>query len=356
MVFVLGPRQVGKTWLAKEIAKSFQKTLYLNYDNTKHREIIKEQAWLPDLDLLIFDEIHKMPDWKNYLKGVFDVKPDTMRILITGSARLDAYRQVGDSLAGRFFRHRLLPLSMSELEQTEYSGDFDRLFERGGFLEPFLADSNTDAERWRDTYGDSLLRKDVLHFADVDNYLAMSQVFGVLKSKIGSPISYSSIARDVGISPITAKRYIGIFEALYMVFQVKPHATKIARAILKEPKFYFYDYGLISDPGARLENMIALGLHKNLALQHDTTGKRKTLTFLKTKDGKEIDFAIIGSDHQIENIIEVKTSDKNVSKALRYFSDKYQLRALQIVKNLQIERKDGALIEVRRASDWLRTL
>ena len=115
MVFLIGPRQAGKTWLAKEVMKSFKNSLYLNYDSIDDKKIIDLQTWNPELSLIIFDEIHKKSDWKNYIKGVFDTKNNNTRILITGSARLDVYDQLGDSLAGRYFRHRLLPFSYKEL-------------------------------------------------------------------------------------------------------------------------------------------------------------------------------------------------------------------------------------------------
>src|SRR5262245_9070273 len=98
MVILVGPRQAGKTWLAKNIASQFSSPLYLNYDQLSDRQTIEAQNWLPSIDLLILDELHKMPAWKNYLKGLYDTKPESMRILITGSARLDIFNHIGDSL------------------------------------------------------------------------------------------------------------------------------------------------------------------------------------------------------------------------------------------------------------------
>jgi len=118
MVFIVGPRQVGKTWLAKKVMEEYKNPIYLNYDNSDHREIIKRQSWLSDVDLIVFDEIHKMPKWKNYLKGVYDTKLDDVHMLVTGSARMDAFKKVGDSLAGRFFVHHLFPFTVSELKSA----------------------------------------------------------------------------------------------------------------------------------------------------------------------------------------------------------------------------------------------
>ena len=153
MVFLTGPRQVGKTSLALAIAEEYASSVYLNYDNFSHREIIKQMDWLPDTRFLILDELHKMEDWKNYLKGLYDTKPTTLHILVTGSARLETFRQSGDSLAGRFFRHRLNPLSLAEIPDAS-EPMLEQLLQRGGFPEPFLAESPDDSNRWRLQYID----------------------------------------------------------------------------------------------------------------------------------------------------------------------------------------------------------
>ena len=295
-----------------------------------------------------------MRGWKNYLKGVFDTKPDDMHILVTGSVRLDAHRCTGDSLAGRYFTHHLMPFTLAELEGTEYAGDLERILERGGFPEPFLGDHVPDALRWRNLYGDTLLRDDVLDFTSVENVLAMRQVFQLLRHRVGSPVSASALARDVGVSPITVRRYISIFEALYMVFSVRPYTHKISRSILKEPKIYFYDHALVEDnQGAQFENMVAVALFAHILRRDDRTGSRGRLAFLKTKEGKEVDFAVVNEKNKLERIIETKTGDGAINPALRYFSEKYNIPGVQVVKNLRMERSDGPLLEIRKAEMFL---
>ncbi len=355
IVFIIGPRQVGKTWLAKEIGKKFKKTVYLNYDRLEDRDIIKNESWLANTELLILDELHKMSGWKNYLKGVYDTKEEGQKIIVTGSARLDTFRQSGDSLAGRFYIHHLLPFSMSELKDEEIGQDIERFLERGSFPEPFLANNKTEAKRWRSQYVDGLIRVDILDFEKIYDFKAIQTVFELLRRKIGSPVSYSSIAHDVQISPTTVKKYVQIFEALYIVFRVTPYSRNIARSILKEPKIYFFDNGLvIGDDGVKFENFTALSILKHVYGKNDYTGDKYELKYFRTKDGKEVDFAII-KNNKIKKIIEAKKSNQQLSKNLKFFSDKYKLKGAQVVKELKREKLIGN-IEILKAENFLKEL
>lgn len=354
MVILTGPRQVGKTSLALEICKGFERSVYLNYDSFEDREIIHKAGWIPDTELLVLDELHKMNGWKNYLKGVYDTKQKHLKILVTGSARLDTYRRSGDSLAGRFFRHRLNPLSPAEISNPEDSM-IERLMERGGFPEPYLADSVQEADRWRLQYVDGLVRTDILDLERVHNLRAIELTLELLRRRVGSPVSFTSLAGDVNCSPNTIKRYIEILEALFIVFRVTPYHKNIARSLLKEPKIYFYDTGMVKgDDGLRFENMVAVCLLKHLNAIEDYDGKRAELGYLRTKEKREVDFVVSIEDKPI-SIIETKTTKSDVGPHLKYFHKKYGLVALQIVRNLRQEHMDDG-IEVRRAGDFLRSL
>ena len=356
MVFIVGPRQVGKTWLAKEIGKNFNHPVYLNYDSTEDRQIIRSESWPQKTDLLILDELHKMKGWKNYLKGVFDTKQLQLKILVTGSARLNTFRQSGDSLAGRFFLHRLLPFSLSELKDAgQINFDIDRFLERGGFPEPFLVEAEEDADRWRNQYYDGLIRTDVLDFETIHNFRAIQLVLDLLRRKVGSPISYRTIAEDVQLSPATVKKYIEIFENLYIVFRVTPFSKNIARSILKEPKIYFFDTGLvIGDAGAKFENFVAGSLLKHAFGNVDYFGKETALQYLRTKEGKEVDFALVKGE-KIAELIEVKLADGTLSKNLKFFSEKYRLKGLQLVKELKREKSIGK-VDIVLADAYLKSL
>ncbi|MBA3958452.1 MAG: ATP-binding protein [Parachlamydiaceae bacterium] len=355
MVLLAGPRQAGKTTLAKSIAKDFTSSLYLSYDRLEDRKIIQEESWLPSVELLVLDEIHKMSNWKNYLKGIYDTKQPNQKILVTGSARLEIFNQVGDSLAGRFFLHRLMPLSPAECEKMDVSYSIDHFLERGGFPEPFFSETLVDANRWRLQYVDSLVRHDVLDFDNIHNIRAIQLVFELLRKRVGSPISYKSIAEDVNISPTTVKKYIEILEALYIIFRVTPFSNNIARSLLKEPKIYFFDAGLVNgNGGARFENFVAGCLLKHVFGKIDYEAERYALHYLQTKEKHEVDFALVRED-AIEKIIEVKESDSVTAVGLNYFHAKYNFEAIQVVRNLKREKREGA-IEIVEARNFLKSL
>jgi hypothetical protein len=354
MVFLTGPRQVGKTHLALTLLKRYPNGVYLNYDNLKDRAIITGAAWLPAMELLVLDELHKMDGWKNFIKGIYDTRPSNQKILVTGSARLEAFRQSGDSLAGRYFSHRLNPLSVAEVPDPSEK-TIDALMSRGGFPEPFLAGTDLDADRWRMQYTDGLIRTDILDFERIHDLRAMQLLLELLRNRVGSPVSTASLAQDVTCSPNTIKKYLEILESLFIVFRVTPLHHNIARSILKEPKIYFYDTGMVrGDDGPRFENMMAVCLLKHVNAIEDYRGRRAALHYLRTKEKKEVDFAIVEENQPIR-IIETKLSDDRPSASLRYFHEKYGLEAVQVVRHLGQERMAGK-IAIRRALNFLREL
>lgn len=355
IVLLVGPRQAGKTWLAKNIANNFTNSIYLNYDQAKDREIINKQAWLSNTELLILDELQKLPGWKNYLKGVYDTKPTQLRILVTGSARLEIFEQMGDSLAGRYFKHRLLPFSATELTKTGYPVDVTRLLQRGGFPEPFLEPEEINAERWRQQYMYSLLSTDIFDFDKIHNLKALQLIMQLLRTMVGSPVSYQALAEDTAVSPTTVKKYIQLLEALFVIFTVTPYAKNIARSLLKEPKIYFFDTGLVQgDNGAKFENMVAVSLLKHVYGKNDYLAENYQLHYLRTKDGAEVDFALI-KNGEVEQIIEAKFADDKVSKHLLAFQKRYNYPALQIVYDLRNEYRVGD-IEILKAEGYLKRL
>ena len=358
MVFLTGPRQVGKTTLSQQLMVQTGGQ-YLNYDVAADRALILKQRWRPQAALLVLDEIHKMPHWKSWLKGVYDGKPAAQRLLVTGSARLDTFRQSGESLAGRFFGIRLHPISVREwCEQTGAQADaaLTHLLERGGFPEPCLAESLEQAERWRRQYFDGLVRDDVLEFSRIQEVNTIKLFAQMLRSRVGSPLSLASIARDLAVSPVTLKKYLDILEALFVVFVVRPWHDNIARSVLQAPKVYFYDTGLVEgDEGIRFENLMATALLKHVQWQHDVLGQETGLHYIRTKDDAEVDFAL-SEKKQLTQLVECKLSDDKPHRGLRRFALQHPAaQANQVVRNLRHSYSLGDL-SLRRADEFLNGL
>lgn len=363
MVFVTGPRQVGKTYLAKQIMTEFQNPQYLNFDNILDQKIIIEQSWKSNADLIVFDEIHKMKDWKIYLKGIFDTRKNNESILVTGSARLDTFRQTGESLAGRYHHLRLNPFSVKELSETLSPYNSIETFNNySGFPEPLLKSLSKNenavefSNRWRNQYYTDLVREDILEFGKLQEIRAIKNLLEMLRHRGGSPLSYKGLAEDLQISPTTVKRYIEILESLYIVFLVKPFHKNIARSILKEPKLYFYDSSYIIDnEGIKLENTIAIHLLKHTQYLHDTKGEDISLFYVRTKDKKEVDFVIVKNE-KLRDFIEVKLSDRKISPNLLYFLNRYgNCNFIQLVHNLNNEEHRSG-VNILNAGNWLEKL
>lgn len=248
-----------------------------------------------------------------------------------------------------------MPLSPAECDKVQVKYTLDHFLKRGGFQEPFLAENGVNADRWRMQYVDGLLRVDVLDFDNIHNLNAIRLAFELLRERVGSPISYSSIARDVEVSPHTVKKYIEILEALYIVFRVTPFSHNIARSLLKEPKIYFFDVGLVKgDEGVKFENFVASCLLKHVLALIDYQAKNYGLKYLHTKEKRKVDFALT-EDNQIKTMIEVKNSDSTVSSSLSYFHDKYDHPAIQVVKELKRERIEDE-IEIIKEKNFLKSL
>lgn len=351
LVLLSGPRQVGKTYLSKRLFPDFQ---YLNFDAVEDRKVIQTQSWDRQKELIIFDELHKKQKWKSWIKGIYDTEGVRPRLLVTGSARLDVLKKGGDSLAGRHFHFRLHPFSVAELQGQVPTDDcLARLLEVGGFPEPFLSADIDFARRWRSSHIDRILKEDLLELEQVRNLKLIEILVDLLAERVGSPISYSSLARDLEISPHTVKKWIGILESLFVVFTVPTYSKNLARAILKEPKIYFFDTGRIkNDPGARLENVVALSLLKKLHLGQDLHGEKSQLFYVRDKEKREVDFLTV-IDKKIVDLVEVKLSDEQVSSSLVYFNDRlHPVSPVQVVLNIK-RNLTAKGIPVRRAADWL---
>lgn len=338
MVFVGGPRQVGKTTLAKAIlSKNFPAGIYLNWDYDEDRQDILQKRWSDENDLLIFDELHKFPRWKSWIKGIYDVSHEIHSFLITGSARLDIYRRGGDSLMGRYHYWRLHPFTLDEIPNGFSSKDaFNRLMTVGGFPEPFLDGDEREARRWRRERFDRVIREDVRDLESVRNIQLLSMFLDLLRHRVGGLVRLSNIASDIQISPKTAKSWLEVLERMYLVFSVRPYTKSLPRAVLKPPKVYFFDNGdVLGDEGVRFENLVATSLLKRLHFLEDRDGYCYELRYIRDKEGREVDFAVIKDGH-LEELIEAKYSDDSISRHLQYYAERLKpAKATQIVAKIR---------------------
>jgi predicted AAA+ superfamily ATPase len=359
LVLLTGPRQVGKTTLAQRLMQVLAPAVYLNWDVAADRPVLLRQSWPRASRLVVLDEIHKMPGWKAWLKGVADGRPPGQAVLVTGSARMDTFRQGGESLAGRYFALRLHPISVREWCDQQGGTPDDalaRLLQRGGFPEPCLVNDPVQADRWRAQYLTDLVREDVLEFSRVQEIGTMRLFIDLLRERVGSPLSLASIARDLAVSPTTLKRYLDILQALFIVFTVTPWHRNVARAIQQSPKVYFFDTALVKgDAGLRFENAVAAMLLKHVQFLADGQGQATALHYLRTKDGAEVDFAI-SRDGALVQLVECKLSDDRPHRALRRFADQFSgAEAVQLVRDLRQEQ-DLPPVLIRQAAPWLRAL
>jgi len=334
---------------------------YFNFDNPQHRLDLLDRSWDRKKSLIIFDELHKLKNWKSWIKGIYDTEGIPPSLVVTGSAKLDTYKKVGDSLAGRFFQFRLHPLDLKEIKNLDdnihLEETLDKLLEMGGFPEPYLNGQLRFYKRWKRSHLDIIIRQDLIDLENVRQITAIETLIQLLRRRVGSPVSYSSLARDLQTSDKTIKRWLIILENMYVIFRVTPFHQNIARSILKAPKFYFYDTGqVIGSQGTRLENLTACALLKEIQFREDCFGEEMQLYYLQTKDGKEIDF-FINKENSPFLMLEVKWADNNMSKNFSLFDRCLQgARKIQIVKEIEREKTYPNGLEIRQAASWLSAL
>jgi predicted AAA+ superfamily ATPase len=365
LILISGPRQSGKTTLAKSIGSREPAWLYFNYDVPRDRQtLLKDPAFFQKVDrargvlpLIVLDEIHKYRDWKNYLKGAYDGYSDQYRFLVTGSGRLDLYQRRGDSLAGRYWQFHLFPFTIAELFAHQVpSGDiFSRLVDPpaisdaetadvwaalsqcSGFPEPFLSGEKRTYRRWAAGYHRQVLREDVRDAFAVKQIDTMESLYHLLPDRTGSSFSASGCAELLRVSHSTISSWIEVFKRFYLVFSIRPYHHKVGRSLLKEPKLYFYDFIRVQDEAARFENMVALELARATSLWTDQGNGDFDLYYLRTKERREVDFLVTRDGHPFF-MVEAKLSDTDPSPNLAFFQNILDIPAIQVVNRPGIAR------------------
>lgn len=318
MVFLAGPRQVGKTTFS--LALPGARKGYLNWDAPDHREKIL-RGELPAAGIWVFDEIHKYRQWRNYLKGLYDVKDKRQKILVTGSGRLDLYRFGGDSLQGRYHLLRLHPFSVAELSLANQR-DFLELLALGGFPEPYFGGSKTEAKRWSREYRTRLVREEVASLERIHDLGHLELLMLRLPALVGSPLSINAIREDLRISHKTVASWLDALERLYAIFRLAPLGAPRIRAVRKEQKHYHLDWSLPSDQARAFENLVACHLLKWVHFIQDTEGREMELRYFRDSDGREVDF-VVTENGRPAILVEAKWGDADIDKNLRYLKAKF---------------------------------
>lgn len=353
ILLLAGPRQCGKTTLSKNLDLSFD---YLSYDEREHHKILMEKSWDRSKKYIIFDELHKKKDWKLWLKGIYDTEGIPPGILVTGSARLDIHKRMGDSLAGRFFYYRLHPFDIKEIVKLKFCSQkeaLERLLNFGGFPEPFLKCKKSFYGKWKQSQLDIILRQDLITTENIKSIYSIETLVQLLRDRVGSPLSYTSLAEDLNCSIKTLKNWLRILENLYVIFKITPWSKNIARSLIKAPKYYFYDIAQVRDMSLRLENLTACALLKEVHFRKDIQGEDWELFYLRDKNKREVDF-LLTHDRQPCLILEVKKSQDIPSKGINIFYKQLKnLKAVQLVQSLGREKTFPDGIQIRKADSWL---
>ena len=360
MVFLSGPRQVGKTTLAKGFA-----TDYLNWEEKETRLLILKGARAVGNSLaleegsdsgktLVFDEIHRYQKWKTFLKGFFDIYEKSTKVFATGSAKMDVYKRGGDSMMGRYFPYRIHPFSVAELLDASIpdegkivrlphelaDSEWDALLEFGGFPEPFTNRQTRFLRKWRSLRMEQLFSQDIRDLTKTVEIDQIEALATILANRTGEQLVMASLAHEVTASEPTVKKWVSILKSLYYGFTVKPYYKNIESSIRKTPKWYLRDWSGISDSGKRAETFVACHLLKAVECWTDLGFGEFDLFYLRDRKKREVDF-LVTRDKKPWFLAEVKNSDEALSGNLAFFQKATSSQhAFQVVLDAEYDGED----------------
>jgi predicted AAA+ superfamily ATPase len=350
MIWIAGPRQTGKTFLAKEhLSRNHCERLYYNWDDpVTRRQYLKDPTWFEsaarqatavERPWIVFDEIHKRPRWRDILKGAYDRFHDDFRFMVTGSARLELFRKGGDSLAGRYSLFHLSPLNLREVSgrvhgplladpsisakamhdllegEPVHPGDFAALRDFPPFPEPFLLQSRRGSEKWRRDYLELITREDLRDLTRVREIERVQQLVWLLPERVGSLLSMPDVGRLIEAAHTTVKSWLEELRKLYVAFPLLPWSRRIGRALRRERKWYLTDHSIVQDAGRRFENLVACHLYRAAAAWSDMGLGDHQVFYLRTLDKTEIDFVMI-CNNKPWLCVECKLSDTKPASSL----------------------------------------
>jgi predicted AAA+ superfamily ATPase len=345
MVFIGGPRQVGKTTLALSILGAGNEThpAYLNWDAIAARKMLLAGHLPAEQPFIVIDEIHKYKGWRNLVKGIYDVNKTDRKFLVTGSARLDYYRRGGDSLQGRYYYHRLHPFTLHELSANPTADDLGQLLQFGGFPEPFLKADTRHWKRWQRERRSRVVREDLINLEQVKELSQIDLLADLLPARVGSPLSINNLRQDLEVAFETADRWVGILENLYYCYRIEPFGLPRLRAAKKEKKLYMWDWSLCEDAAARFENLTASHLLKYCHRMEDQEGDRMELRFIRDAERREIDFVIVRNG-KAEFAVECKSGEAALSRNIAYFSRR---TSIPVFYQVHMGKKDYEVSGIR---------
>jgi len=324
MVFIGGPRQAGKTTLALGFLKNGNEEhpAYLNWDHTRAKNMLLSGELPPNEPIIIFDEIHKYHDWRNLVKGIYDIEKNRRQFIVTGSARLDYYSRGGDSLQGRIFYYRLHPATYNELPLLPLKkGDLDIMIRYGGFPEPLLEQDDVFWRRWQRERKKRVINEDLLSLEQVREISKLDLLVDLLPARVGSPLSIQKIRQELKVAHETVEKWISILENLYYCYRIPPYGADKIKAVKKEQKLYLWDWSLCLQRGQLLENMVASHLLKFCHFREDTLGHEMELRYLRDIEKREIDFVVL-QDKKPLFAVECKAGERETSPHIKYFAQR----------------------------------
>lgn len=391
MRFIIGPRQAGKTTLAKEFLKEQGSAkLYYNWDQREIKSAYRQNPSFFMNDVwktkqkgqkvwICLDEIHKIPKWKNHLKGIFDSYEQECQFIITGSAKLDLMKYTGESLLGRYFTFRLLPLTLSEVLQKKKTAKtppidalvflkeilsqnffkqnlFEQLLKQSGFPEPFLSRSAAYIKKWQNDYLDHYVKEDLQDLTNIHELENVFHLIELLPARIGSPLSFNALREDLEVSHTSVRNWIKALRLTYILFLVPPYSKKIKSSVKKETKAYFFDWTRAKEESAVFENYVCMELLNFCCFLTDAGLGHYDLFFVRTKDGKETDF-LITQEKNPWLLIEAKLNEETIASHHKLHAKKLgDIPFVQLVKKPNLLKQEDKKYFVVSASRFFENL